>query len=391
MWGLLAALVSAQAPPAGRPGPVPSGQAASLLEQAASAETSLRIDLAKDRLYQLLTEHPGTEDAHAARVRLARLLALSGATTAALNQCQLLRDEIPRDHPLQAVAMNLSTILARRLRASQDQSAAYFSTADTVVAKGLTRLDEPRALVFEQIDRWVLLDKGDKRVYRVDGDTVTAVPTPKDPTGLAFLPGGVMAIAGATGLTTTDVAGTRPLAGSWRGRARQAKDVRSMAGLSDGNLLVLDEDYDGVLQCQPATGACAPWGPIGKFQTVRAGPSDWVYLLDEKGQSVQVYDGSKRLMAAFGPLVANVKLEKAEDMAVDSLHGVYLLDTKAKRVYVFHLSAGAEGKFSAPTAGAVLLPQAGNAALKNPSAIGVAPDGTLIVAGRSTTRIERYR
>jgi hypothetical protein len=208
---------------------------------------------------------------------------------------------------------------------------------------------------------------------------------------MALLPGGALAIAGSKGLATTAGARTLPLAGTWRGRARQAGDVRSMAALADGSLLVLDKDFDGVLRCEPATGACAPWGPVGEFQEVRVGPSDWVYLLDENGQSFKVLDGSTRLIAAVGPMIGGLKLEKVEDLAVDAVHGVYLLDTRTKRLSVVHVTLQPDGKVGAALAASFLLPQEGNRALKNPSAIGVAPDGGLIVVCRSSSRIERYR
>jgi hypothetical protein len=392
LWLALSSFPSAQsaAPGAASPAQTPSGPD-TLLAQATRAETELRLDAARARLYQLLIEQPGTADAHNARLRLARLLALSKSAGEALAQCQLLRDELARDHPLQQEALDIASVLARRLRAAQNPAAPYFASGDGAAARGIQRLDEPRAIVFEQNDRWVLLDEGAKRVYRVAGDAATSLATPKDPSAVAVLPGGVVAIAGSTGLATTASPGPVPLAGTWKGRARQAKEVRSMAVLSDGSLLVLDKDFEGVLRCQPATGACAPWGPVGKFQVVRVGPSDWVYLLDDKGESVRVLDGAQRLITAFGPLVGAVKLEEVRDMAVDALHGIYLVDAKTKRFYVFHLAAGPDGKLSAALAGSALLPQEGDREMKNPSAIGVSPDGSVLVAGRSSSRIERYR
>lgn len=392
LWLALGAVVSAQsaAPGTARPAQTPPASE-SLLAQATRAESELRLDAARARLYQLLIEQPGTTDAHHARLRLARLLALSKSNGEALAQCQLLRDELARDHPLQQEALDTASVLARRLRAAQNPAAPYFASGDGLTARGIQRLDEPRAIVFEQNDRWVLLDEGAKRAYRVAGDAATALATPKDPSAIAVLPGGVVAMAGSTGLATTASPGPLPLAGTWKGRARQAKEVRSMAVLSDGSLLALDKDFEGVLRCQPATGACAPWGPAGKYQVVRVGPSDWVYLLDEKGESVRVLDGSQRLITAFGPLAGSAKLEEVKDMAVDALHGIYLVDAKAKRFYVFHLTAGPDGKLSAVLAGSVPLPQEGDREMKNPSAIGVSPDGSIVVAGRSSIRIERYR
>jgi hypothetical protein len=73
------------------------------------------------------------------------------------------------------------------------------------------------------------------------------------------------------------------------------------------------------------------------------------------------------------------------------LHGIYLVDSKTKRFYVFHLAAGSDGKLGAALAGSALLPQEGDREMKNPSAIGVSPDGSVVVAGRSSSRVERYR
>ena len=69
-------------------------------------------------------EHPGTDDAVGARLRMARLLAVTGSVPQALLQCQLLRDEVPGDHPARGEAIELASLLARRFRAGQSPAFA---------------------------------------------------------------------------------------------------------------------------------------------------------------------------------------------------------------------------------------------------------------------------
>jgi hypothetical protein len=355
----------------------------------------MRLDAAMDRLYALLSEHPGTSDALTARLRLARLLAVSGHLPQAILECQLLRDETTGDQPLRRQALDLATLLVRRLRAAQSPGAAYFSVVEPVGARGVPAIDEPRALVFEADARFLLLDQGAGRVYRVAAEAAALIASPQDPTAVAALPDAAIAVVGKTGLAVGPGTGPAPrivlMSGNWGGKARQVKKVRSMAALSDGSLLVLDRDYDGVLRCDASSGACAPWGPVGKYRVVRVGPTDWVYLLDDKGQSVRVLDPAQRSITVVGPMVGATKLEDVEDLAVDLAHGFYLLETGQKRVHVLHIKATPDGRLGAVLAGSLLIPQDGERAMKNPSAIGVSPDGAVLVAGKTSARLMRFR
>jgi hypothetical protein len=386
---LLAAPLAAQTG-AARAGSAP-GPGESLLEQAAAAERDLRIGPAVDRLYQLLIEHPGTPDATAARLRLARLLALSGRLPQAILQCQLLRDELPPGDPQREEALALSTVLQRRLRAGRVPAAPYFSVTEPVPARGVQAIDEPRAILFESEERFLLHDEGAGRVYRAGPESGGVVPAPPEPTAIATAPGGNLFVAGKTGLVAMPAGRTSQLTATWGGRARQLKKVRSMAALPDGSLLVIDRDYQGLLRCQLAGAACAPWGPAGKHRVVRVGPTGWVYLLDDRGEVARVIDAAQRQITVVGPIVGGVKLEKIADIALDGSHGLYLLDTDLKRVCVVHFGLGPDGRIAPLLTAAAALPQQGDRALKNASAIGVSPSGSLYVAGKSSSRVMRFR
>jgi hypothetical protein len=381
-WAQTPARQAAAAPPAA---------VESLLVQATKAEADMRLSIAIDRLYELLIEHPGTGDALAARLRLARLLALSGSTPQAMLECQLLRDELPADHPLRTEALELSSVLARRLRAGMTAGQPYFAVFEAVPSRGVQALDEPRAMAFEGVGRFVLLDEGAGRVYRVGTETAAQIAAPPEPSAVAVLPDGTLVLAGKTGLVTVPATRTVLLSGTWGGKVRQAKKVRSMAALADGSLLVIDKDYEGLLRCQIAAGTCAPWGPIGKYRVVRVDVSDWVYLLDDRGQSVRILDPSQRQITLLGPMAGPTKLERVEDIAVDAAHGVYLLDSDLRRIHVFHLKTSPDGRIGAALAASLVIPQEGPNALKNPIAIGVDPSGQVFVAGKSSPRMMRYR
>lgn len=362
-----------------------------LLAAAAKSEADLRFDLATSQLYDVLIEHPGTGGAATARLRLARLLALNGNLPAAILECQLLRDELPADTPMRERALELASVLVRRLRAANGQVPTAFATLEGLSSRGLPALDEPRRIHFENEGRFLLLDEGSRKLYRVGADGATLLSTPADPSAVTTMPDGAVLVAGKTGLAT--IPPTRPIAlsGTWGGKARPLKKIRSMAFWSTGDLLLIDKDYDGILRCQLAAGTCAPWGPVGKYRTVLVGASDWVYLLDDRGQTVRVLDPAQRALAVIGPLVGAAKLERVEDMAVDSAHGLYLLDTGTKRIVVIHLKSMGDGKVAPTPAPALLLPQEGERAVKNPSAIAVSPTGWLAVASKSSPRVMRWR
>jgi len=373
----------------------PQDGADAWLALAAKAESQMRLDAAMDRLYTLLRERPGHDDAVAARIRLARLLAVSGSLPQAIAQCQLLRDDTPDDHPLHRQALDLATVLVRRLRAAQSPGAAYFPVVEPLASRGMQALDAPRALVSGLDGRLLLLDQGAGAVYLIGQESAAAVASPAEPTAVAMLPGGGVAIVGKTGLVvgqgTGPAARPIPLSGTWGGKARPVRKVRSMAALSDGSLLVVDRDYEGVLRCDPSTGGCAPWGPVGRFRVVRVGPTDWVFLLDDRGQTVRVLDPAQRTITTVGPIVGGTTLEDVEDLAVDLANGVYLLDTSQKRILAAHIRVAPDGRFGASIGGVLTVPQEGDRAIRNPSAVGVSPDGAVIVAGKSSARLVRFR
>ncbi len=363
----------------------------SLLAQAITAESELRLDAAIDRLYELLDEHPGTDDAVGARLRMARLLAATGSVPQALLQCQLLRDEVPGDHPARGEAIELASLLARRFLAGQSPASPYFQVYEAIAARAMPSLDEPSGVVVESEGRFALLDEGAGRVYRVGPESAGASAAPQDPTAIAILPDGTLAVAGKTGLSTGLAIRPVLLGGAWGGKTRQAKKVRSMAAVSDGSLLVVDRDFEGVLRCQPATSTCAPWGPAGKYRAVRVGPTDWVYLLDDRGQFVRLVDPGGRQIAVIGPAIDGTKFGRIGDIAVDHAHGLYLLDTDLKRLYIFHVKVSADGRFGASLSGSLAVPQEGDRGTKNPVAIGVSPTGWVLVAGKSQARVMRFR
>jgi hypothetical protein len=362
-----------------------------LLAQAAEAETELRVEAAMDRLYALVITQPRSADVPLARIRLARLLALTGELPRAVLQCQLVRQDPAADAALRSQALDLGTVLARRLRAGPSPASLYFPTFEPLAARGVQSLDRPRTIEFAGEGWFALFDEGAGRVYRVSGEGATMVPAPQDPSAVALLRDGTIAIAAKPGLVAGPAARAVLLGGTWAGKARQAKKVESMAALPDGSLLALDNDFDGVLRCQPSTGACTPWGPAGKYRVVRVGPTGWVYLLDDKGQSVRVLALSQRQLAVVGPMLGSARLEGIEDIAVDGAHGLYLLDTKLQRVLLTHVQSRPDGRIDVVLSAAIAVPRDGDRALKNPSAIGVSPDGGLYIAGRSPSRIMRFR
>jgi hypothetical protein len=373
------------------PPPAPAAAPDSPLAAAARAEADLRFDTAMAQLYDVQLERPGTSDAQAARLRLARLLALAGNLPSALLECQLLRDELPADHPVRERAVELATILARQLRVAGGQTLSVFPTLEALATRGLPTLQEPTAIEFESEGRFVILDEGGGRVFRVAPEGASQLPSPLEPSAIATLRDGTVLIAGKTGLATAPPSRTVPLTATLGGKMRTLKKARSMATWSSGELLLIDKDFDGLLRCQPATGACAQWGPLGKFRAVKVGGGDWVYLLDDRGQFVRVVDPAARQLATIGPVVGTAKFGKIEDFAVDGAYGLYLLDTDLKRVSIVQLRSAGDGKITAVGAPGVPFPQEGDRAVKNTSAIGVSPGGWVAVAAKAAPRVMRLR
>lgn len=386
LWS--AAYAGAQTPAASRQSratPAPDTP----LAAAAKAEADLRFSAAIAQLYELLIEHPGTDEALAARPRLARLLALTGNLQSAILQCQMLRDELPSGSAARERALELASVLLRRLRASGGQQ-TLFPTVEGLSTKGLPSLDEPRAMQFESDGRFVLLDTGAKRVFRATPEGVTQLSVPQDPEAMTIFPDGTVAVFGKTGLATIP-GKTSGLTGTWGGKTRSLRKVRSMAAASGGELFVVDKDFDGLLRCQMPAGTCTPWGPAGKYRVVKIANNDWVYLLDDKGQNIRVVSQAGSLLASLGPTIGTTRLDKVEDLAIDSAYGLYLLDGDLKRVSILFLKSEADGKLTVDPAVGVVLPQDGDRSTRNPTTLAVSPGGWVAVTGKSAPRVMRLR
>jgi hypothetical protein len=369
-------------------GPDPQVSGKALLEQAVKAETELRFDTAADRLYRLLIEQPRAPEAAAARMVLGRLLALSGDLAGALAEYQSLRDELPPEHPLRATEIGVATTVARRLRATTN-TASYFKGMNLLSAKGLPTLNDPTSVDVHPSGAILLVDSGNGLAYRVDGETAMPIAGMQEIAAATFMPDGTIAVAGKTGIA---IGTGKPavFGGTWGGRARQVKKVRALASMAGGDLLVVDRDYDGLLRCKPSAATCAPWGPVGKLRTVKVGVSDFVYLLDDHQQSVHVVDQGGRSITTIGPVLGSMKLGEVVDLAVDSAYGIYLADKQTRRVLVLTLRSGVANAVTAETVASVILSPEGERSIKNPSALGVTPDGALVVAGRSVAHLFKF-
>ena len=376
-------LVSVSAAPALRG---QSPVSAALFDQARQAESDHRYGAATERLYQLVIEHPRSPEAWQARARLAWIRALTGDLSAALLQCQALRNELPDGHPLRQPVFELATILARRMRAPLRPP--YFADSTAFGLRGLAQTDEPVRLETDSAGNLLLVDAGSGRIA-LERPVVPA-PVGTEIEAAAFMADGRLAVAGKTGIS---IAGAPPAwwSATLGGKARQLKKIRSMAFTAGGDLIAVDRDYAGVLRCKAGGTACAPWGPAGKARAVAVGASDFVFILDDRQQSVRVADSTGRQVAVVGPITGGVTFREIVDIAVDRAFGLYVLDKQNRRLDILTLRADAADGLSVVPAGFVIIPSEGALALKNPSAVGVMPDGSVVVGGRSSARLLRFQ
>ena len=357
-----------------------------LFAQARQAETDLRYSAATERLYQLIIEHPRSPEAWPARARLAWIRALTGDLPAALLQCQTLRNELPDDHPLRQPVFELATILARRMRAPLRPP--YFADSTALGLPGLAQTDEPVRLESDASGNLLLVDAGSGRI--VLERPVVPPPVGTEIEAAAFAPGGRLAVAGKAGIS---IAGAPPAwwSATWGGKARQLKKIRSMTFTSAGDLIAVDRDYAGVLRCKAGGTTCVPWGPAGKARAVVVGASDFVFILDDRQLSVRVADSTGRQVAVVGPTSGGVTFKEIVDIAVDRAFGLYVLDKQNRRLDILTLRADAADALSVVPAGFVMIPSEGVVSLKNPSAVGVMPDGSVVVGGRSSARSTTFQ
>ena len=374
----------------------------SLLAQARQAEAAYQFDLALDRLYALEIEQPRTPDALAGRLHLARLLALANDLPAAMLQCQALRDELPPNDPNRQRALDFATTVARRLRV-RNPGTAFYAGPDVVAPRGLPQLDEPTGLVDALDGSTLVVDQGADKLFRITGDTAApiasaAIQDPNAATPIVRWGGAsgggddaAIAIGTKNGIVSVPAGKPVPVTGTWGGKSHPIKRARAMAVTSKGDLLIVDREYDGLLRCAAGAATCAPWGPAGKLRTVKVGPSDFVVALDDKQQTIRVFDDAGKLVTAIGPMFGATKLEKIADVAIDSAYAVYLLDADLKRIEIGALRMQGDGKISAEPIGAVTVPAEGDRAIKNPTSLMVTSSGAILVAGKSAPRLLRFR
>lgn len=357
-----------------------------LFDQARQAEADRHYAAATERLYQLVIEHPRSPEAWQARARLAWIRALTGDLSAALLQCQALRNELPDDHPLRQPVFELATILARRMRAPLRPP--YFADSAAVGLRGLAQTDEPVRLESDATGNLLLVDAGAGRI--VLERPVAPAPVGTGIEAAAFLPDGRLAVAGKAGISIAGAPASWWSA-TWGGKARQMKKVRSMAFTSTGDLIAVDKDYAGVLRCKAGGTACVPWGPAGKARAVVVGASDFVFILDDRQQSIRVADDAGRQITVVGPTTGGVAFREIVDIAVDRAFGLYVLDKENRRLDILTLRADAADALSVVPAGFVMIPSEGAVSVKNPSAVGVMPDGSVVIGGRSSARLLRFQ
>jgi hypothetical protein len=356
----------------------PHAAGPSLLDKAVRAEADLHVEGAMASLYELITEHPRDPDVVKARLRLARLLAFTGNYAAGILQAQAVKAEPLADEPSLRAASNLATLLARRFRAGLT-SGNYFTSTSPVDLPAVGALDEPGQIEFNAGGDYLLVDGGNGHAFRVAGGTPTALTGP-DVTAATFASDGRVLVANKNGVSLGG-ATAAPWNGTWGGKARPVRRVRSAAPLSTGELLVIDRDYDGILTCK-ADGTCTPWGPPGKARTIRVGASDIVHVVDDNGQRVRILDRAGKALASIGPVLGTAKIGEIADLAVDAAYGVYLLDKSTKRVEILTLRAGAGDVVTTAAMGGMTLLDETDKPLRNASALGAAPDGGLLVASK---------
>jgi hypothetical protein len=360
-----------------RSAPVRTAQAPAVPAAAAAekAEADLQFDAAAAKLYRIIEEDPRAADVPALRLRLARLLAITGETGRALLQAQQAKEQ--GADPLRAEATNLTTLLARRLRAT----AVFLPASTALPVRGLPSLDSPSAIDIHGNESLVA-DEGAGRAFRISGDVATPLPNVPDLSAAAYLPDGGIVSSGKQGLAI----GATTFSGTWGGKPRQVHKVRAIAAVGPDELVIVDRDYDGVLRCQVAKASCVPWGVPGKARTVKVGASGFVYVLDDHEEAVRVLDRNGRPVAAVGGQ-GSQKLN-AIDIAVDSAHGLYVLDRQTRRVEAYLLRSTGAGALSiVPLAGAAVRQDL----VKNPAALGITADGSVLVAGRGEPRLVKLQ
>lgn len=361
---------------------------ASLLADALAAERESRFTAAIDQLYRLVGEHPQSNEALRGRLVLAQLLALSGDLGAALLQCQAVQNAYAPGTPERDEAVALGTTLVRQLRA-QSAGRGYFPSVSATMLSARDRFDEPSVLLVGEDGGLVIADRGRKRIYGVQGSTLSTIATANNPTAATWLADGTLAIADRQGLVLGS--SRSALSAMWEGRARELDNVRAIAENSRGELFVADGDIDGVVKCAGGAVSCQAWGPHEEARTLKVGLADLVFILDDGDPIVRVYNADGRHVATVGPQIGGVRLREVRDFSLDAAFGVYLVDSDTKTVQVARLSLMPDGRLVARPVASVRVPESESRGLERPSAIGVAADGSVVLAGRSSLTLLRLQ
>jgi hypothetical protein len=389
----------------------PPSAAARLLQQGLQAESALQVDLAIDRLYSLVIEHPQTPELLLGRLPLARLLVLTDQVSTAVLHCQAISNDRTAAEADKQRALTIATTLGRRLRMNTKApvgglatgvvvtlqrlreneaavAAASYYAAVTSMGVGGAKVEDASAILSTPAGGVVLVDPPSRRVYTIAGNSSVAVPGTAEPTAAAVLPDGAVVVADKAGFITPK--GPVAMTGTFGGKTQPLARVRTMAANSRGDLFVVDRGYDGVLRCAAGQTVCQAWGPPGRYRAAKVGAADIVYLLDDSQPIVRAVDDAGRQVAAIGPMVGAIKLERLVDFAVDAIHGVYLLDAGGRRVQIGSLQASPAG-YTLKEVATVPLPKEGEQIVRDPTAIGITADGAMVLATRSSVRLMLFQ
>ncbi len=337
-----------------------------------------RYQEAVDAQRRVFLEYPNDPVAPQAIFQCAHVLGLLGRHRDAMETFQFLRNRFPK-HELAPRALDRLAALYRVFGGTRPMLAldpAFGLTAGQIL-KDVTGL-----FVTPDLTLWVAAPKANGAVP-FEGTKMGPSINVTDPVGLMPLtdPSLGIGVVGKSGLQigrrrdyrAYTVPSDKP------GTVRPLEKIAAAVQIPSGGLLISDLKLEGIFRFD-ANGRY-----LGRFpdntprevsRLLRDCEGDLVYLNDQSNQ-IRTVDSTGRAIRSIGPKGDGYELRKPVDIAVDEALNVYVAD-KETGVYLLN----AQGR---------LLLKIGDATLRRPTAVALAPDGVLYVYDEKLEKVVRFR
>jgi TolA-binding protein len=306
---------------------------AALAATGAALERSGRWEEAIGAYYQVVSEHPNSAWAPSAQFAIGRSEARNGDPTQAMMDLQRVRNLYP-DSEEAREALDFLTVLFRFYGLPELGRPVAFQVDPRFQTSMADRYDNVQAIRISPGGIHVL-EEGRKRIVNLDwSGKLASTQSAAQPRGLSVDPRGTPIVANEKGL----IVDGKPVAlrVPEENGPKELEKVRAAARDRLGNLYVYDDDQKMILRFDSAGNLVGPFPDGNRREVLRLAvdPADNLVVLDNE-RTVTVFSPGGTRVASIERRAPRWELSKPVDVAIDPSGFLYVLDEDGAQLAVF--------------------------------------------------------